>query len=170
MIIIRYAQIREMDISNGEGIGVSLFTQGCSFHCKNCFNQKTWDYDKGKEWTKKIENKFLQLIDKSHITRVSFLGGDPLYSKNLNKIIELCNKIKKIYPNKVIWLYSGYKFEDIVSDIQRKNILKYIDILVDGQFINKLKNLNLKFRGSSNQRIIDVQKSLKENRIILYMK
>lgn len=170
MITIKYAQIREMDISNGEGIGVSLFTQGCSFHCKNCFNQETWNYNKGKEWTKEIENMFFRLIDDSYITRVSFLGGDPLYSKNLNKIIELCNKIKKIYPNKVIWLYSGYKFEDIVSDIQRKNILKYIDILVDGQFINKLKNLNLKFRGSSNQRIIDVQKSLKENRIILYMK
>ena len=169
MITIKYAQIREMDISNGEGIGVSLFTQGCSFHCKNCFNQETWNYNKGKEWTKEIENMFFRLIDDSYITRVSFLGGDPLYSKNLNKIIELCNKIKKIYPNKVIWLYSGYKFENIVSDIQRKNILKYIDILVDGQFIDKLKDLRLKFRGSSNQRVIDVQKSLKESKIILYI-
>ena len=137
MITIKYAQIREMDIS--------------------------------KEWTKEIENKFLQLIDKSYITRVSFLGGDPLYSKNLNKIIDLCNKIKRIYPDTKIWLYSGYKFEDILSDIQYKKILKYIDILIDGQFVDELKNLNLKFRGSSNQRIIDVQKSLKESKIILYI-
>jgi len=165
---IKYAQIREIDISNGEGIGVSLFTQGCTFHCKNCFNQETWDYHKGKEWSKEIEDIFLKLIDNPYIVRVSFLGGDPLYYENSDEIVNLCNKIKKIYPDKKIWLYSGYKFEDIISDIQRKNILKYIDILIDGQFIDKLKDLNLKFKGSSNQRIIDVQKSLKENKIVLY--
>ena len=168
MIIIRYAQIRRMDISNGEGIGVSLFTQGCPFHCKNCFNKETWDYDKGKEWTRKAENIFLNLIKPKYITRISFLGGEPLYYKNLDKIVDLCTKIKNTYPDKKIWLYSGYKFEDIISDISRKNILQYIDILVDGQFIDKLKDLNLKFKGSKNQRVIDVKKSLKDNKIILY--
>ncbi|MDV3426316.1 MAG: anaerobic ribonucleoside-triphosphate reductase activating protein, partial [Bacillota bacterium] len=124
MIIIRYAQIRRMDISNGEGIGVSLFTQGCPFHCKNCFNKETWDYDKGKEWTKQTEDMFLKLINNPHIVRVSFLGGEPLYCKNLDKIVDLCTKIKNTYPDKKIWLYSGYKFEDIISDISRKNILQ----------------------------------------------
>lgn len=166
---IKYAQIRKMDISNGEGIGVSLFTQGCTFHCKNCFNQETWDYNKGKEWTEETENMFLKSINNPYITRVSFLGGDPLYYENSDEIINLCNKIKKIYSDKKIWLYSGYKFEDIISDIQRKNILKYIDILVDGQFVDELKDLNLKFKGSSNQRIIDIKKSLEQDKIILYI-
>jgi anaerobic ribonucleoside-triphosphate reductase activating protein len=170
---IKYAQIRKMDISNGQGIGVSLFTQGCHFHCKNCFNQSTWNYNKGKDWIPKVKNMFLELINKSYVKRVSFLGGEPLYEKNLEGILDLCSTIKRQYPDKIIWLYSGYTFEDILNStssdmLQRQNILKYIDIFVDGQFIEKLKNLNLKFRGSSNQRIIDVQESLKQNKVILY--
>jgi anaerobic ribonucleoside-triphosphate reductase activating protein len=170
---IKYAQIRKMDISNGQGIGVSLFTQGCHFHCKNCFNQSTWNYNEGKDWTPEIKNMFLGLINKSYIKRVSFLGGEPLYDKNLEGMLDLCSTIKRQYPDKIIWLYSGYTFEDILNStsldmLQRQNILKYIDILVDGQFIDNLKDLNLKFRGSSNQRIISVQESLKQNKVILY--
>lgn len=170
---IKYAQIRKMDISNGRGIGVSLFTQGCPFHCKNCFNQSTWNYDEGKDWSPEINNMFLELINESYIKRVSFLGGEPLYDKNLEGILNLCRTIKKQYPDKIIWLYSGYIFEDILNStsedmLQRQNILKYIDILVDGQFIDDLKDLTLKFRGSSNQKIIDVKESLKQDKVILY--
>ena len=161
-----------MDISNGEGIGVSLFVQGCPFHCTNCFNQETWNYDKGNDWTEDTKNLFLSLINKSYITRVSFLGGEPLYDKNLDGILDLCKTIKVKYPDKIIWLYSGYKYEDIFSPTpnihKRQEILKYIDVMVDGRFIESLKDINLKFRGSSNQRIIDVQKSLKENKIVIY--
>ena len=161
-----------MDISNGEGVGVSLFVQGCPFHCTNCFNHETWNYELGKEWTEDIKNTFLNLINKPYITRVSLLGGEPLYDKNLDGILDLCKTIKVKYPDKIIWLYSGYKYEDIFSPTpnihKRQEILKYVDVMVDGRFIESLKDMNIKFRGSSNQRIIDVQKSLKENKIVIY--
>lgn len=170
---MRYAQIRKLDISNGEGVGVSLFVQGCSFHCKDCFNKETWDYEDGNEWTNKARNIFLKLINRPYITRISFLGGDPLYSKNLDEILDLCKTIKSKYKDKKIWLYSGYTFESIFNSnnidmLKRQEILKYIDILVDGQFVTELKDLKLKFKGSLNQQIINIQESLKENKIILY--
>jgi len=172
MRIIKYAQIREMDISNGEGVGVSLFVQGCPFHCTNCFNRETWNYELGKEWTEDVKNAFLNLINKSYITRVSLLGGEPLYDKNLDGILDLCKTIKEKYPDKTIWLYSGYKYEDIFSPIpnihKRQEILKYIDVMVDGRFIESLKDMNLKFRGSSNQRLINVKESLKQGKVILW--
>lgn len=163
-----------MDISNGEGVGVSLFVQGCPFHCTNCFNYETWDYDKGKEWTKDIKNTFLNLINKPYITRVSFLGGEPLYNKNLNGIFDLCKTIKEKYPNKTIWLYSGYKFDDIFSStsndmLKRKEIIKLCNVMVDGRFVESLKDMNLKFRGSSNQRLINIQESLKQSKVILWI-
>ena len=179
-----------MDISNGEGVGVSLFVQGCPFHCKNCFNEETWDYNKGKEWTEDIKNTFLNLIDKPYITRISFLGGEPLYIQNLDGILDLCKTIKTKYPDKVIWLYSGYTFEKIFYTFkeiysntlsgnnsigiiskdmfQRQEILRYVDVMVDGQFVDSLKDLNLQFRGSSNQRIIDIRQSLKQGRVVLW--
>ena len=175
MRTIKYAQIRKMDISNGEGVGASLFVQGCPFHCLNCFNQETWDYDKGKEWTNKTKEKFVKIISNSHIVRVSLLGGEPLYFQNLDGILDLCQTIKTQFPDKKIWLYSGYIFENIFNStepdmLKRQEILKHVDIMVDGQFIDSLKNLNLKFRGSSNQKIINVQESLKQHKTILYMK
>ena len=162
-----------MDISNGEGIGVSLFVQGCPFHCKNCFNQETWNYDKGKEWNDTIKNTFLNLINKSYITRVSLLGGEPLYTQNLDGILDLCKTIKTTYANKVIWLYSGYKYEDIFNStsddmLKRQEIIKLCDIMVDGRFVESLKDMNLKFRGSSNQRLISIKHSLEKRCIVLY--
>jgi anaerobic ribonucleoside-triphosphate reductase activating protein len=162
-----------MDISNGEGVGVSMFVQGCPFHCTNCFNKETWDYDKGNDWTEDIKKTFLNLVNKPYVTRVSLLGGEPLYDKNLDGILDLCKTIRLKYPNKKIWLYSGYKYEDIFASksndmLKRQFIIKLCDIMVDGQFVDSLKDMNLHFCGSSNQHIIDVQKSLKENRIITY--
>ena len=175
---MRYALMRKMDISNGEGIGVSLFVQGCHFHCKGCFNKETWDFNGGKEWNEKIKNKFFQLINKPFITRVSFLGGEPLESQNLIDIYELIKEIKLNFPNKDIWLYTGYTWEcifpNVVTDnfdtlrIYRQKIIELCDVLVDGQYIEEQRDLTLAFRGSCNQRIIDVKKSLEQNKIILY--
>ena len=161
---MRYAQIRNMDISNGEHIGVSLFVQGCRFCCKGCFNKETWDFNGGKEWTQEIENKFFELIDRPYIKRVSILGGEPLADGNKSVVLDLIKKIKDKYPNKSIWLYTGYTFEEISS----LNNLRYIDVLVDGRYIEKQRDLTLKWCGSRNQRVIDIQKSLKENKIVLY--
>lgn len=157
---MRYASIRDMDISNGNGIGVALFTQGCHFHCKNCFNKSTWDFDGGKEFTKETCDKFMKLVNRPFIKRVSILGGEPLAKENVD---DVCNILKQI-KNKTIWVYTGHTFETI----KNYGIMKYIDYLVDGQYVDELRDLRLKFRGSSNQRIIDVQKSLKENKVILY--
>lgn len=152
---MRYAKIREMDISNGEGIGVALFTQGCPHHCKNCFNQETWDYDGGKEWTVDVEDSFLKLLDRPFIKRVTFLGGEPMVYPE--ELVLLCKKIREKRPDIKIWLYSGYTYGEISHNKQMCKILDCIDILVDGRFIEELKDVNLKFKGSSNQRIIDVR-------------
>lgn len=157
---MRYASIRDMDISNGNGIGVALFTQGCHFHCKNCFNKSTWDFDGGKEFTKETCDKFIKLVNRPFIKRVSILGGEPLAKENVD---DVCNVLKQI-KDKQIWVYTGHTFETV----KNYDIMKYIDYLVDGQYVDELRDLRLKFRGSSNQRVIDVQKSLKENKVILY--
>lgn len=148
---MRYASIRKMDIVNGEGIGVSLFVQGCPFHCKGCFNQETWDFNGGKEFTKEIEKKFIKLISQPSITRVSFLGGEPMCYPNY--LTSLIKKIKDIDPNIKIWLWSGFSYENIITNKERSNLLYHLDYLIDGKYIEELKNLNLKWRGSSNQRI-----------------
>lgn len=160
---MRYAQIRNMDISNGTGIGIALFTQGCRFHCKNCFNQDLWNFDGGKEWNKEAEDKIIELASKPFITRLSILGGEPLSFENINDLTYLLKRFKKIYPDKKIWLYSGYTYD--IIDLE---LLRYVDILVDGQYVDDLKDYKLKFRGSSNQRIIDVQRSIEEGCIVLW--
>ena len=165
---MRYAKIRKMDISNGEGLGVSLFTQFCPHHCKNCFNQETWSIDGGKEWTKEIDDHFINLANAEHIVRVSILGGEPLSPPNVNTLAKLTDRLKKEAPNKVIWMYSGYTWENIIKDTQQLEAIKNIDILVDGKFVDELKDLRLKFKGSSNQRIINVQESLKQEEVVLY--
>ena len=165
---MRYAQIRSMDISNGEGIGVALFVQGCHFHCENCFNQETWDFDGGKPWTNQTKKQFIELAKQPYITRISILGGEPLSNENTNAIADLLNHLRKVFGNrKKIWLYTGYTFEELTSNIKGV-LLKYIDVLVDGVYVDRLKDYNLKFRGSSNQRVIDVQATLKTGKVVLY--
>ena len=179
---MRYAQIRSMDISNGEGVGVALFVQGCHFHCYNCFNTETWDFNGGKTWESKIENKFFELINKPFINRISILGGEPLAEENIDNILNLINKIRVLFPKKRIWLYSGYTWDQIMYPIvtddlnaerdrmiqNRIEIVSQCDVLIDGQFVDELKDITLKWRGSSNQRVIDVKKSLHQNKVILY--
>ena len=168
---MRYAQIRSMDISNGEGVGVSLFVQGCHFHCKNCFNQDTWDFSGGKEWNREIEDEFMKLVNRPYIKRVSLLGGEPLADENVLDIMRLINRIKTECPDKKIWCYTGYTWEQIFpivnpylnltqAEMTRQNVVKNCDILVDGRFVEEEKDLSLEFRGSKNQRIIDVKERI----------
>ena len=172
---MRWAQMRALDISNGTGVGISLFVQGCPFHCFNCFNPETWDFEKGNEWTKETQNDFLKLAERSYIDRISFLGGEPLAEQNIDDLLILIRLIKDRHPNKKIWLYSGFTFEKIFNSTEekfliRQQILSYVDVLVDGQYIDELKDYSLRFRGSSNQRIIDIKKTLnnEDKSIVLY--
>lgn len=159
---MNYAQIRKMDISNGEGIGVSLFVSGCHFHCKNCFNSIAWDYNYGQQFTEDTMQTILQLLQQDFIKRFTILGGEPLDDKNVETVYNIIQQVRQHNSNIKIWLYSGYTFEEIMKQTDgygeyRKKILKIIDVLVDGQYVDKLKDLNLQFRGSSNQRIIHLK-------------
>lgn len=155
-----YSQIRKMDISNGEGLGVSLFVSGCPFHCQNCFNKETWDYDYGKPWTEESKQEFLSLLKNPRIKRVSILGGEPMADDNFIFVHDLLLDIKVLYPDKNIWLYSGYTYEQLLENKRKKAVLDVVDYLVDGLYVHELRDMKLKYRGSSNQRIIDVQDSL----------
>lgn len=157
-----------MDISNGEGVGVSLFVQGCLFKCLNCFNPETWDFNGGKEWNKEIENQFIELAKRPYIKRVSILGGEPLADENLQDVINLVNKIRLLLPDKTIWLYTGYRFEECLGYKTRKEIISKCDVLVDGRYIDKLRDISLKWRGSSNQRVIDIKSTFEHNCVKLY--
>lgn len=208
---MRYASIRSLDISNGEGVGVSLFVQGCPFHCKNCFNSETWDFNDGKEWTEETKNKFMELIDRPYIRRISILGGEPLAEQNLNDVLSLIKEIREKYPiyqkpnsenigksrvledenskeirisfpEKTIWLYTGFTWNQIMHPIvtddinperdkileKRKKIISSCNVLIDGEYIDEQKDLTLKFKGSKNQNCIDVKQSLAQNKMILY--
>ena len=162
---MRYNLIRKMDISNGPGIRVSIFMQGCEFHCKNCFNPETWKFEDGQEFKKETIDKVLDLCEPKEIKGLSILGGEPMHPKNIEATTSLAKTFKEKYPKKNIWIWSGFEFE---KDLKDKEIMKYIDVLVDGRYVDELHNFKLKWKGSSNQRVIDVQKSLKNNQVILY--
>ena len=160
---MRYNLIRKMDISNGPGVRVSIFMQGCAFHCKNCFNPETWDFKGGKEFTDETIEKVLDLCDKDQVKGLSILGGEPMHPTNIDGTTKLAKAFKQRYPNKDIWTWSGFRFEDLKD----KKVLEYIDVLVDGTYKDELHDPTLKWRGSSNQRVIDVQKSKQKNEIVL---
>lgn len=162
---MRYNAIRKMDISNGPGVRVSIFMQGCIFHCKNCFNPETHDFKGGKEFTDEIIDKVIALADKEYIKGLSILGGEPLHPTNIDGSTKLAKKFRETYPDKTIWVWSGFLFD---KDLKDKEILNYIDVLVDGTYVDELHNFTLKYCGSSNQRVIDIKKSLKNNKIVLY--
>ena len=161
---MRYNKIRKMDISNGPGVRVSVFLQGCSFHCKNCFNKETWDFTGGLEFNDDVIDKIINLCEKKYITGLSILGGEPLHPKNILGTIKLSRLFKEKYPEKDIWIWTGFLFENVCN----KEIFNYIDVLVDGQFDEELYDPRLKWRGSNNQRVIDVKKSVKKKKIVLY--
>ena len=179
---MRYTQIRELDISNGEGVGVALFVQGCRFACKNCFNPDTWDFNGGKEWTQDTEDKLIELASRPYIKRLSILGGEPLADENLDGVLHLVNRFRLSFPNKIIWLYSGYTWNQVINPVitddfnpsrdellhKRKEIVKQCTVMVDGRYIDSQRDITLKWRGSSNQRVIDLKQSLKNVEIILW--
>lgn len=162
---MRYNKIRKMDISNGPGVRISIFIQGCTFNCKNCFNPETHDFNAGKEFNDKTIDRIIELAQPDYIEGLSILGGEPLHPKNLKGTTELAKKFKEVYPNKTIWIWTGFLYD---YDLKDKEIVEYIDVLVDGQFKDELKNPKLQWRGSENQRVIDVKSSLKENKVILW--
>ncbi len=162
---MRYNKIRKMDISNGPGVRVSIFMQGCEFKCPNCFNPETHDFKGGKDFTDEKIERILELSAKDYIEGLSILGGEPLHPNNIEGTTKLAKAFKEKYPNKTIWIWSGFLFD---KDLKDKEVLKYIDVLVDGQYVDKLHNPTLKYCGSENQRVIDVQKSLKQKKIVLY--
>lgn len=163
---MKYTQIKDNDIANGVGITMSLWTQGCPHHCKGCFNVETWDFNKGKEFTKSDLKYIFDNINKNNIDRdLSILGGEPLCPQNIEGVINLCKEFKKVYPNKKIYIWTGYTLEEF-NDTQ-KSILNHIDVIVDGKFIEDKRNLSLKLRGSENQRVINVKETLKNKKIIL---
>lgn len=160
---MRYAMIRDMDISNGLGIGVSIFFQGCKFHCNNCFNKSTWDFNGGKRLTNEVIDKFVEISSNNNIDHISILGGEPL-QQNLYELNQFIKRINKEVGKPII-MWTGYTYENL--SIEQLEVIKNVDILIDGQFIQELYDPRLLYRGSSNQRVIDVQKSLKSSKIVL---
>ena len=159
---MRYNKIRKMDISDGPGIRVSIFMQGCTFNCKNCFNQETHDFNGGKEFTDKTIDEVLKLCDNDTIKGLSILGGEQLHPQNIDGTTNLAKKFKEKFPNKNIWMWTGFSFD---NDLKDKEVLNYVDVLVDGRYEDDLHDPKLKWKGSSNQRVIDVQQSLKQGNI-----
>lgn len=158
-----YGNIKKTDIANGTGVRVSLFVSGCRRHCKDCFNSETWDFCYGSEFTDDTMNEIIAAMDKEYIKGFSLLGGEPFEKENRVAVQYILKTIKGHFPNKTVWCYSGFTFEELVGECE--DILKYIDVLVDGAFVAEKKNLKLKFRGSENQRIINVKKSLEDKTV-----
>ena len=163
---MNYANIKDFDIANGPGIRISLFVSGCTHHCKGCFNKEAWDFDYGQPFTQETIEQIIQMLKPAYVKGLTLLGGEPFEPQNQGAIVELLRRVKAEYPQKSIWAFSGYLFDkDILSgrlgDWEiTKEYLSYLDVLVDGPFIEDKKDLMLRFRGSSNQRLIDVPKSL----------
>ena len=169
---MNYADIKKIDVANGEGVRVSVFVSGCNHHCKGCFNQCAWDFNYGKKFTEKEEQQIIDYMNHNYISGLSLLGGEPLEPKNQEGLLPLVKKLKEKFPDKNIWCYTGFDFEkDIVEKMAKNNettkeLLKYIDIIVDGKFEEDKKDLKLQFRGSSNQKIVDVKQSLQTGQIV----
>ena len=171
---MNYADIKRIDVANGPGIRVSLFVSGCTHHCKNCFNVETWDFNYGKAFTNHTMDTIIEYMKPDYIKGITLLGGEPLEPSNQEGLIPLLKTIKETYPEKTIWCFTGYLFDkDILDDMWEKypftkEFMSYIDVMVDGPFMEEQKSLNLKFKGSANQRTILVQESLQKKEVVLY--
>ena len=166
---MNYEKIDKCSVSNGLGVRTVLWVSGCDVHCKNCHNQSTWDFNSGIPFTEDTMQEILYDLSKPYIKGLTLSGGHPLDPHNAPKVLEIVKRVKMVFPNKDIWIYSGYVWENIIKDETLREILKYSDVLVDGAYVDELRDISLPFKGSSNQRIIDVQKSLSENKIILWV-
>ena len=170
---MNYGTIKKTDIANGLGVRVSLFVSGCTHHCEGCFNRETWDFKYGKPFTEETEQEIIEALSQEYISGLSLLGGEPMEPQNQRVLLPLIKKVRSLFPEKDIWCYTGYTYEtDLLEDSRAKcectqEMLNNIDVLVDGEFVEELKDISLQFRGSSNQRIIDVKASLSDGRIQL---
>lgn len=176
---MNYIKVTKNDIANGIGIGCVLWVSGCDIHCKNCHNQSTWDFDVGQPFTEETMQEILLTLTKPYISRFTLSGGHPLDPRNLPEVYKIVKRVKMVFPYKDIWIYTGYTWEDIVEkdrimknlkdeDISELDVIKFCDVLVDGAYVDELRDISLSFRGSSNQRIIDIHKTLKKNEVVLW--
>lgn len=171
---MNYGEIKNYDIANGEGVRVSLFVSGCTHHCKNCFNPETWSFEYGKPFTKETEDYIIECLSPDYIDGLSLLGGEPFEPQNQEVLLPFLRRVKNELPNKNIWCYTGYLFDrELLSESRARceftdEMLSLIDVLVDGEFVQAMHDISLAFRGSSNQRIIDVQKSLETGEVKLH--
>ena len=173
---MHFGEIKKRDIANGIGVRVSIFVSGCRNCCPNCFNRETWAFDYGTLYTKETEKEILEALAPDYITGLSILGGEPFEPENQAELINLIKKVKNIYPNKTIWCYTGFTLEELYSKNCRANteytdeLVSLIDILVDGRFIEAKKNISLQFRGSENQRVIDIKKTREAHKVVIWDK
>ncbi len=170
---MNYAELKTYDVANGPGIRVSLFVSGCTHACKGCFNEEAWDFNYGKPFTDDVIDQIIDTMSFGAYRGLTFLGGEPLDPKNQSEVLKTAKKIKEVYPDKDIWLFTGYLYEDLTGKMAEKcpdleEILSLVDVLVDGPFIEDQKNLMLLFRGSENQRLIDMNKTREKGEIVLW--
>lgn len=165
---MNYEKIDKCSVSNGIGVRTVLWISGCDIHCKNCHNPQTWDFNSGIPFTEETMQELLYDLSKPYIKGITLSGGHPLDPLNASKVLKIIKRVKMVFPNKDIWIYSGYVWENIIKDETLREIMKYTDVLVDGAYVDELRDISLAFRGSSNQRIIDVPKSLEQNKVILW--
>ncbi|MBE6816442.1 MAG: anaerobic ribonucleoside-triphosphate reductase activating protein [Ruminococcaceae bacterium] len=175
---MNYAEIKYNDIANGEGVRTSLFVSGCRHHCKNCFNQMTWDFGYGKAFTNEVQEKIFASLEPGWINGLSLLGGEPFEPENQETLLAFLKEFHRRFPKKDVWCYSGFTYEEITGQTDKKSrcftniskeLLKNIDILVDGRYVEELHDIRLKFRGSSNQRVIDVKQTMDKDEIVLHL-
>ena len=170
---MNYCNIKNCDIADGPGVRVTLFVSGCTNHCKGCFQPETWDFDYGEPFTKETENTLIKLLEPGYIAGLTLLGGDPFEPSNQRSLLPFVKRVRETYPKKNIWAYTGFTFEELTRDGSHPRcevtdgLLGLVDVLVDGRFVEEKKNLRLRFRGSSNQRIIDLKATLASGKIVL---
>ena len=172
---MNYGNIKPLDVADGEGVRVSLFVSGCRNHCENCFQPETWDFHYGQPYTAETEDRILSLLEPFYVDGLTLLGGEPFEPENQRELVKLLRRVRAERPNKTVWCYSGYTLEQMRSGEHphceaTEELLGMVDVLVDGRFVEALKDISLKFRGSSNQRIIDVKRTLETGDIVLYDK
>ncbi len=170
---MNYGNIKRLDVADGEGVRVSLFVSGCRNHCENCFQPETWDFSYGQAYTRETEDKILSLLEPYYVDGLTLLGGEPFEPENQRELVKLLRRVRAERPEKTVWCYSGYTFEQMRSEGHPRcevtdEMLGLIDVLVDGRFVEALKDISLKFRGSSNQRIIDVRRTLESGEVVLF--
>ena len=165
---MNYLKIDKCDYLNGVGVGVVLWLSGCSHHCDGCQNQKSWNNNAGQPFDKKVKDELVECLNQPYISRLTLSGGDPLHENNLEGVLNLVNEIRLLLPEKTIWIYSGYTWEECLEDNKKYEIIKQCDIFVDGRYVNSLRDITLNWRGSSNQRVINIQETINNKRIVLY--